>query len=215
MLAELVSLNVGRPRSIDTKSGPVRTSIFKTPTKRRLCVLERHIEGDEQADLLNHGGVNKAVYAYPLEHYPTWSAELVRDDFVHGQFGENLTTRGLLEHEVGIGDVFRVGTALLQVSQPRKPCFKLGIRMGDPQFVKRFLKSGRSGMYCAVLEKGELGAGDGIERVEAGPSGITVQEVWQLSYGDGGPRERMALALDLDTLGEEWTRAIRARLNGR
>lgn len=214
MNAELVSLNVGRPKAIDSPKGPVLTSIFKIPTARRLAVSSQRIEDDEQADLLNHGGENKAVYAYPLEHYRSWSDELSRDDFVHGQFGENLTIRGLLEDELGIGDLLRIGTAVLQVSQPRKPCFKLGIRMDDPRFVRRFLQSGRSGFYLRVAEPGELGAGDAIERIEAGPSGMTVHEVWRLSYGEGGPKERMELALGLKTLDEEWTRAITARLDG-
>ncbi len=213
MDAELVSLNTALPKAVATRNGPIQTSIFKAPAGRRLAVTPRHIEGDQQADLLNHGGVNKAVYAYPLEHYGLWSEELDRDDFVYGQFGENLTVRGLLEDEVGIGDVLRIGTTLLQVTQPRKPCFKLGIRMGDPHFVKRFLKSGRSGFYLRVAEPGELGAGDAIERIQAGASGVTVHEVWRLSYGDGGSKERMSLALGLETLDEEWTRAIAARLS--
>lgn len=213
MDAELVSLNIGRPKAVTSRKGLVLTSIFKAPAGRRLAVLPRHIEGDQQADLLNHGGVNKAVYAYPLEHYPAWSEELGRDDFVHGQFGENLTVRGLLEDEVGVGDLFRIGTTVLQVTQPRKPCFKLGIRMGDPSFVKRFLKSGRSGFYLRVAQPGELGPGDAIERIQAGAPAITVHEVWRLSYGDGGSKERMELALGLDTLDEEWTRAIAARLS--
>mgnify|MGYP001826664192 CR=1 FL=1 len=131
-MAELISVNVGMPRPIETGSGPVLSGIFKSATKKRVQVRHHNLEGDGQADLSAHGGENKAVYGYPHEHYRTWASELDRDDFELGQFGENLTTSGLLERQVGIGDVFRIGTAMLQVSQPRSPCFKLGLRH-DPR----------------------------------------------------------------------------------
>ena len=207
-MAEVVSVNVGIPREIDTSRGPVITAIFKTPTDRRLRVKPHNLEGDQQADLSVHGGENKAVYGYPIEHYSVWSDELGRTDLEHGQFGENLTTRGLLEREVGVGDVFSIGTAVLQITQPRAPCFKLGIRMGDARFVRTFLRGGRPGFYFRIVESGELGMGDEVKRIERGATGITVHEVWELSYGGGTDLDRMKLALEIPTLGDEWRRPL-------
>ena len=207
-MAEVVSVNVGVPREIDTPRGPVITAIFKTPTDRRLRVEPHNLEGDRQADLSVHGGENKAVYSYPIEHYPVWSDELGRTDLEHGQFGENLTTRGLLERELRVGDVFSIGTAVLQISQPRAPCFKLGIRMGDAGFVKTFLRGGRPGFYFRIVESGELGVDDEVKRIERGATGITVHEVWELSYGGGTNLDRMKLALEIPTLGDEWRRPL-------
>ena len=187
------------------------TGIFKVPTDKRLRVLQQHIDGDGQADLSAHGGDDKAVYGYPHEHYATWSGELGRDDLTPGQFGENLTTEGLLETGVGIGDVFRVGSATLQVSQPRSPCFKLGIRMGDPKFVRAFLRSGRPGFYFRVVEKGAIAAGDTLERIEEGETGITVYELWDLSFGTADDAKRRALASTIPTLGPEWTNAMKRK----
>ncbi|MFZ1863207.1 MAG: MOSC domain-containing protein [Polyangiales bacterium] len=199
-----MSVNVGMPRLIDTPTGPVRTGIFKSPTEKRLRVRRHNLEGDGQADLSVHGGENKAVYGYPSEHYPTWAVELERDDLTPGQFGENLTTRGLLESEVGIGDIFKVGSAVLQVTQPRSPCFKLGIRMGDPKFIKTFLRSGRPGFYFRVVEEGALQAGDEIERLERGETGITVHELWDLTFGTADEPDRLRLAHTIPTLAPEW-----------
>ncbi len=207
-MAEVVSVNVGVPREIDTPRGPVLTAIFKTPTDRRLRVEPHNLEGDRQADLSVHGGENKAIYCYPVEHYPVWSDELGRTDLEHGQFGENLTTRGLLEREVGVGDVFLIGTGVLQITQPRAPCFKLGIRMGDARFVKTFLRSGRPGFYFRIVEPGELGMDDEVKRIERGATGITVHELWELSYGGGTDLDRMRLALEIPTLGDEWRRPL-------
>jgi MOSC domain-containing protein YiiM len=213
-MAEVVSVNVGVPRVVETPRGPVTTAIIKTPTDRRLRVELDNLQGDRQADLSVHGGVNKAVYGYPVEHYSLWSRELGRADLEPGQFGENLTTAGLRERELRIGDVFAIGTAVLQISQPRLPCFKLGLRMKDPAFVKRFHGSGRSGFYFRVVEPGDLRIGDTVERVDRGIIDITVHELWSLSYGPGVDRDRMRLALEIPTVGEEWRRALLARLAG-
>lgn len=207
-VATLRSLNLGLPRPIDTPNGPVMSGIFKSPTEKRVQVLQLHLDGDGQADLSAHGGENKAVYGYAHEHYATWASELGRDDLAPGQFGENLTTEGLLENQVGIGDVFRVGSATLQVSQPRSPCFKLGIRMKDPKFVRTFLQSGRTGFYFRVVDEGWVAAGDPIDRVERGETGITVHELWDLSFGSANDEGRRALALTIPTLGPEWTNAL-------
>jgi MOSC domain-containing protein YiiM len=201
-------VNLGLPRPIDTPNGPVLTGIYKSPTEKRVQVLRNHLDGDGQADLSAHGGENKAVYGYPHEHYATWASELGRDDLAAGQFGENLTTEGLLETEVRIGDVFRVGSAVLQVSQPRSPCFKLGIRMKDPTFVRTFLKSGRPGFYFRVVKEGGLQTGDSLERIERGDTDVSVYELWDLSFGTARNPERRALALTIPTLGPEWVQAL-------
>ena len=211
-MAELFSVNVGMPRPIETGSGPVLSGIFKSATKKRVQVRHHNLEGDGQADLSAHGGENKAVYGYPHEHYRTWASDLGRDDFELGQFGENLTTSGLLEREVGIGDVFRIGTAVLQVSQPRSPCFKLGLRMGDPTFVRTFLRRGRPGFYFRIAKEGALQAGDSIERIERGDTGISVYELWDLSFGDANDPNRLRMALRIPTLGSEWIQPMRNKL---
>jgi MOSC domain-containing protein YiiM len=207
-MAELISVNVGLPRPIETPTGPVLSGIYKSPTEKRTRVRRFNLDGDRQADLSAHGGENKAIYGYPQEHYAAWATELGREDFVPGQFGENLTTRGLLENEVGIGDVYKIGSALLEVSQPRTPCFKLGVRMGDPTFVRVFLRSGRPGFYFRVDKEGTLGAGDAIELIERGKTGITVYELWDLCFGTASSPERIALARSIPTLGPEWLRAL-------
>ncbi len=207
-MAELYSVNVGLPRPVDTPSGPVLSAIFKRATDKRVWVRGYNLEGDAQADLSVHGGENKAVYGYPHEHYRTWASELGRDDLQPGQFGENLTTEGLLETDVLIGDVFGIGSARLQVSQPRSPCFKLGIRMGDRKFVRTFLQSGRPGFYFRIVEEGTLGVGDPIELIERGETGISVYELWDLSFGTADDPERRALAITIPTLGPEWRNAL-------
>src|SRR3954465_3364904 len=176
---KLASVNVSLPRPVEFRGQSGATSIFKEPTEGRVRVRRLSLEGDWQADLRYHGGLNKAVYAYPSEHYAAWAQELGRADLRPGQFGENLTVDGLTEDTVRLGDVFRIGTALLQVTQPRYPCYKLGIRMGDPAFPRRFLASGRTGFYLRVVEEGELGAGDAIELTERS-DGLTIRELWHL-----------------------------------
>lgn len=175
----VVSLCVGLPREVEWHGHTVLTSIFKTPVNRRLRVTALNFEGDEQSDLAVHGGVNKAVYVYPSEHYEYWRRELPETDLPWGAFGENLTTEGLLE-DVRIGDRFRVGSAEFVVTQPRMPCYKLGIRFGRPDIIKRFLQSGRTGFYFSVSQKGEVGAGDAIEPVGQTDEGLSVAEVVRL-----------------------------------
>ncbi len=161
---KLVSLNVGLPRELHWNDETVRTSIFKAPVTGRVRLRGNNLDGDRQSDLTVHGGVDKAVYGYPSEHYSFWRGELTAE-LPWGAFGENLTTEGLLEESLCIGDRIRVGTAELAVTQPRQPCFKLGIRHGRPDVVKRFKRSGRPGFYFAVIREGELGAGDSLELV--------------------------------------------------
>ena len=154
----------------------VSTGIFKDPVADRVAVRTMNLAGDAQADLSVHGGPDKAIYAYPAEHYRDWEAKLGRQLFP-GAFGENLTTEGLFENRVHIGDEFRVGTARLVATQPRMPCFKLGIRFGDPEIVPAFLDAGRPGIYFAVLEEGAVGPGDAIEKVHTDQRRITVSDM--------------------------------------
>jgi len=179
---KLISVNVSKPREVVARGRAVTTGIFKAPVAGRVRLGRLNLEGDGQADLRVHGGPDKAVYAYPFENYDYWKRELGRSDLAYGQFGENLTVEGMLEGEVYIGDVFKVGSALLQISQPRFPCYKLGIRMGSSGFPKRFLASGRSGFYLRVLEEGEVGAGDPIELARADPERLTVLEASRISF---------------------------------
>lgn len=173
----VVSVNVSLPQAVQYRGQTVRTGIFKKPVVGRVRVRSLGLEGDGQADLRVHGGPAKAVYAYPSEHYPHWRKELPEADLAWGQFGENLTTEGLLEGEVRIGDRFRVGTAVLEVTQPRMPCYKLGIKFGRMDMIRRFLASGRSGFYFAVLKEGDVAAGDPIELIAARDSHPTIAEI--------------------------------------
>lgn len=159
----LVSVNVGMPREVESRGRMVRTSIWKVPVSGPVRVGALNLEGDQQSDLTVHGGRNKAVYLYPSEHYETWRTELSRDDLPWGVFGENLTITGLLEGEVRPGDRLRIGSAEFEITQPRFPCYKLGLRFDDDLMVKRFARSGRCGFYVAVVKEGTIDAGDRIE----------------------------------------------------
>ena len=172
----LRSVNVGLPRPLATRKGDVLSGIVKTPVAGRVLVRRLGLNGDGQADLTVHGGPDKAVYAYSLDHYPHWAATLARADLEPGAFGENLTVDGMLEHQVRVGDIYRIGSATLQVTRPRSPCFKLAAHLALPDFPKAFLASGRTGFYLRVLEEGALGAGDPIALVSSPPSGLTVLE---------------------------------------
>jgi len=209
---KLISVNVSKPREIPYREGAVRTGIFKDPVAGRVRLGRQNLEGDGQADLSVHGGVEKAVYAYPVEHYDYWKRELGRTELPFGQFGENLTVQGMQEDQVHIGDAFRVGTASVEVTQPRTPCFKLGIRMGAAGFPRLFLASGRIGFYLRVLEEGEVGAGDSIERVAVDSRRVTVREVSHLLYFDPENVEGMRKALRVPALSAGWKQAFEERL---
>jgi MOSC domain-containing protein YiiM len=165
MTARLVAVSTGRPREVEWQGEKLLTSIFKEPVAGRVRVRRLNIEGDAQADLEVHGGEDKAVYAYPAEHYAYWREQLPGVPLPWGAFGENLTVEGLLEGSVHVGDRFRMGSAEFVVTEPRMPCYKLALRFGRPDMVKRFLKSGRTGFYLAVRKEGEIGAGDAIDLV--------------------------------------------------
>jgi MOSC domain-containing protein YiiM len=208
----VVSLSVGLPREVEWHGRTVLTSIFKAPVDRRLRVTTLNFEGDEQSDLSVHGGVDKAVYAYPSEHYEYWRRELPRADLPWGVFGENLTTEGLLEADIRIGDRFRAGSAEFVATQPRMPCYKLGIRFGRPDIVKRFLQSGRTGFYFAVTLEGEVGAGDPIELIARTDEGLTVADVTNLYTVDAENQELLRRATRSSRLPEGWRDYFRKRL---
>lgn len=208
----LVSVNVGLPREIEWRGRTVWTSIFKTPIDRRLRVTLLNLEGDQQSDLSVHGGVDKAVYVYPSEHYAYWRTELPRMDLPWGAFGENLTTEGLLEENVRIGDRLRVGSAEFVVTQPRMPCFKLGIRFGRPDMVKRFLRSGLTGFYLAVLREGEVAVDDSIQFTAQEQGGLTVADIVNLYTVDADNQERLRRAIESSALPESWRDYFRKRL---
>ncbi len=207
----VMSVNVGTPKQVEVRGEIVMTSIFKAPVEGRVAIRPHNVAGDMQADLTVHGGPYKAVYCYPEEHYSYWTEQLPNTDLVPGMFGENLTTRGLVETEVMIGDRFRVGSAILQVTQPRMPCFKLGIRFGRPDMVKRFWRSGRPGIYFSLVEEGEVAAGDPIERVAHMEDGISVADVVALYKGDKKSPELMERAMRAPLAGG-WKQGLRERM---
>jgi len=210
---KLLSVNVGLPREIEWKGKMVRTSIFKDPMSGRVRVTNLNLEGDQQSDLTVHGGIHKAVYVYPSEHYAFWRKELPGTDLPWGMFGENFTTEGSLDDQtVFIGDRFRVGSAEFVVTQPRMPCFKLGIRFGRPDIIKRFLHSGRAGFYLAVVQEGEVGAGDSIELVTRDQRGITVAEIVNLYTSDAANQDLLRRVSELSALPESWRDYFRKRL---
>jgi len=181
---KLLCVSVSLPKDIPYRDGTLTTGIYKEPIHERVMLHSLSLEGDGQADLNAHGGFYKAVYVYPHEHYTTWAKELERDDFTFGQFGENFTVEGMLETDVNVGDMYRIGEAIVQVTQPRVPCFKLAHKMGIPTFVKTFLQANRSGFYLRVLEEGTVGAEDDIELIKADPVGMSVAEINHLLYFD-------------------------------
>jgi MOSC domain-containing protein YiiM len=209
---KVMSVNVGLPREIEWKGKLVRTSIFKAPVPGRVRVAQLNLEGDQQSDLSVHGGIDKAVYAYPSEHYSFWHRELPGIELPWGVFGENFTTEGLLEETLHIGDRLRVGSAELVVTQPRMPCFKLGIRFNRPDIVKRFLQSGRSGFYFAVLKEGEVTAGDSIELLKQDDRRVTVAEIVNLYSRDATNQELLRRVSELPALPKSWRDYFRTRL---
>src|SRR5216117_1651505 len=209
---KIVSINVGLPREVEWRGKTVRTSIFKEPVAGRVRVERLNVEGDRQSDLTVHGGADKAVYAYPAEHYAFWREDLPGMDLPWGAFGENFTTEGLIEDSVRIGDQLRVGSAEFVVTQPRMPCFKLGIRFGRPDMVKRFLQSGRTGFYFAVLKEGEVAAGDSIELLERDEHKIPVADVVNLYRGDAVNQKLLRRVSELPSLPNSWREYFRKRL---
>lgn len=203
----VVSVNVGGPRLVQTKGAAILTSIFKSPVEGRVPIRGHNLEGDRQADLTVHGGPYKAVYAYAVEHYDYWAEQLPGFELTPGIFGENLTTAGLDENVVKIGDRYGFGSAVLQATQPRMPCYKLALRFGLADMVKRFWQSGRSGIYFSVVKEGDVGAGERIEKVADGPEEVTVADVVRLYRGDDESQELLERVLRAPLFGG-WKREI-------
>ena len=205
---KLVSVNVSMPRTVDHLGRMVSTGIYNEPVTGRVMVRKLNLDGDGQADLTVHGGVFKAVYVYGLENIRYWQQELGRDDLAYGHFGENFTVEGMPDDRIHIGDVFRIGGALLEVTQPRLPCFKLEMKMDLPGFSRQFITSGRLGFYFRVLEEGQVGAGDSIERVQVGPEKITVWDFARLYYFDYNNQEKIRRLLRIPSISPDWIRAF-------
>src|SRR5499433_1340057 len=203
-MARLLSVNVGLPRDIEWKGRIVHTGIWKNPVNGRCRVGRLNLEGDGQGDLGGHGGEQRAVFVYQIESYRHWEERLGRRDLAHGQFGENFTVEGLPDDEVCIGDRYRIGTALFEVTQPRTTCYRVGIRMDEPRMAGLLTSSGRPGFYLRVLEEGEVGAGDAILPVTQGPERMTVAEVNALLYSSHHPREQLERVLRIPALSPGW-----------
>jgi MOSC domain-containing protein YiiM len=212
---QIVSLNIGLPRDVVWHGRTVTTGIFKEPVAGRVALRRLNLDGDRQADLSVHGGPFKAVYCYPVEHYAPWTEELGGGALPIGAFGENLTTEGLNEDDVHIGDEFSIGTARLVVTQPRMPCYKLGIRFRDDGMVKRFLASRRTGFYLAVVREGDVGTGDAIVRAAEDPQRLRVADITRLYVARAFDRDDVATAkkaLEVAALPESWKEYLRDRL---
>jgi len=210
---KIISVNVGLPRLVMRNGEPVSTGIFKEPVAGRVRLRTLNLDGDRLSDLSVHGGHEKAVYAYPHEHYPFWKRELPDMDLPLGMFGENFTTEGMLESEIHIGDRFRIGSAELMVTQPRMPCYKLGIRFNRADILKRFLASERTGFYFSVLSEGEVGAGDEVELIEKNSSGVTVVDVTRLYSSDKQNLDLLQRAIATEALPSGWRNYFQTRID--
>jgi MOSC domain-containing protein YiiM len=208
----IVSLNAGRPRLVMRNDEPVSTGIFKEPVNGRVMLRTLNLDGDRQADLTVHGGPEKAVYLYPSEHYAFWKRELPDMGLPWGMFGENFTAEGILETETHIGDRFRIGSAEVMVTQPRMPCYKLGIRFGRTDIIRRFLASERTGFYFSVLQEGEVGAGDEIQPMEKNTSGVRVVDVTRLYSSEKGNVDLLQRAIATEALPDSWREYFRKRI---
>ena len=211
-MARLISVNVGLPRDIAWKGRTVHTAIWKEPVRGRCRVGQLNLEGDGQGDLAGHGGEQRAVFVYQIESYRYWQEQLGRTDFVHGQFGENFTIEGLPDDAVCIGDRYRIGSALFEVSQPRVTCYRVGIRMNEPRMPALLTSSGRPGFYFRVLQPGEVGAGDDIVKVGEAAERMTVAEINALLYSPDHPRDRLERALRIEALSPGWRSSFEALL---
>ena len=213
-MAKVVSLNVGLPRTVNFHGQAVTTGIFKEPVKGRIKLRRLNLDGDKQADLTVHGGPDKAVYAYPAEHYDYWRKRLPNMKLPLGMFGENFTTEGLLEDQVNIGDVFRIGSSEVVATQPRMPCYKLGVKFGRMDIVKKFMDSKLPGIYFRVLKEGEVGAGDVIELISRDANNVTVKDIVLLVTGEGDIAT-VRRAIHIKALPEAWRQEFLDNLGSR
>src|SRR5712692_5738730 len=212
---KLVSVSIGLPQEVTWHGRSIASGIFKQPVDGRVGLRKLNLDGDRQADLTVHGGEYKAVYCYPIEHYDFWKRELPGRELPAAIFGENFTTEGLLEDSIHLGDQFSIGSAEVIVTQPRLPCYKLGVRFQSDDMVRRFLASGRTGFYFAVTQEGEVGAGDEIKPIAREPSAVSVSEITRLYVAKRfGEAEFSAVrrALRVEELPESWKEYFRERL---
>ena len=211
-MARLLSVNVGFPREIAWRGKIVSTSVWKEPVEGRRLVRRLNVDGDAQGDLAGHGGEHRAVFVYQMDSYRYWERELKRHDFTLGQFGENFTVEGLADSEVSIGDRFRIGSALFEVTQPRVTCYRVGMRMNEPRMAALLVEHRRPGFYFRVLEEGEVGAGDEIVRVAEGPERLTVAAADALLYLPGPAKTDLERALRIPALSPGWKSSFEALL---
>jgi MOSC domain-containing protein YiiM len=210
---KLISLNVGVPQEVQWQGRQVTTGIYKSAVVGPQMLAQLNLHGDAQADLSVHGGVHKAVYGYPVEHYDYWRAELPDTDFAWGMFGENFTTEGMLEEHLMIGERFRIGTAEVRVTEPRLPCYKLGIRFGRADMVRRFLTSRRTGFYFAVRQAGMVESGDEFERVHRPVDGITVADLTRVFAFDHDDLPTMHRIVEIEDLSDGWRDHFREKIH--
>jgi MOSC domain-containing protein YiiM len=210
---QVISVNVGLPREVIWKGMTVQTGIFKEPVDGPVSIRKLNLAGDQQADLTVHGGAEKAVYAYPAEHYEYWRRNLPEVPFSWGKFGENLTTEGLTEDSLCIGDRLRVGSAILMVTQPRMPCYKLALRFEHDDIIKRFLMSQRSGFYFSVIEEGEAQAGSKVEIISRDPHRVAVVDIVRLYVHQAYDSELLHHAMNVSALPQNWKAELAARVD--
>ena len=210
---KLISVNIGLPRVIMNNGEPITTGIFKEPVAGRVMLRTLNLDGDRQADLSVHGGASKAAYAYPSEHYEYWKQEFPEMKLPWGMFGENFTTAGLFEIELNIGDKFEVGSAVVMVTEPRLPCYKLGIKFGRADIVRKFLASERTGFYFAVLQEGEVGVGDQIKLVERSKHSVKTNDITQLYTREKHNVGLLRRAIEVEALPEGWKSYFQHRLD--
>jgi MOSC domain-containing protein YiiM len=201
---KVISVNVGLPIKVNFGKEIVTTAIFKNPIKHRINLYKLNLEGDKQADLTVHGGIDKAVYSYPSEHYTFWKKEIKDFEYSWGTFGENLTTEGLLEDLVNIGDQFQIGSAKVIATQPRMPCYKLAVRFGRMDIIRRFMASERSGIYFKVAQEGEIGVEDKIELIKSDENKVTIRDIVRLQTNGGRDTEMMNRAIKVKDLPDGW-----------
>ena len=204
MTPKILSINVSLPEEIDFEGQKVTTGIFKEPIEGRIMLRTLNLDGDKQADLTVHGGPDKAVYAYPIEHYEFWRKVYPDMEMPNGMFGENFTIEGLMESEVSVGDAFEIGSSKVIATQPRMPCYKLGVKFGRMDVLKKFLASGRSGIYFKVLEEGEVGAGDSIVRIKNDTNRVGIGDIVRLYASDREDIKTMLRAVKVEALPEGW-----------
>ena len=212
---KILSVNVGLPREVTWQGKLVTTGIFKEPVNAPVMMRTLNLEGDRQADLTVHGGITKAVYAYPSEHYGYWRTELPGADLPWGMFGENFTTEGLREEAIYIGDRFRIGETEVRVTEPRMPCYKLGIKFGRPDIVKRFLTSRRTGFYFAVVREGMVGTSDAIKLIGQEQQDISVADITRLYAFEKDDLKSLRRAIEVEALPENWRGYFQHQLENR